>query len=200
MDPFALSTRSERQTLPAWSGGELALKPLLSAEAQRAAWRIVETASIDGRPFELRLSWSGGAGKGPEARVSVSRATRVCVFGRSVKVQAANLHSAENRVVVNVPDGYAVTSNQWEADASADGVSPLSLTIPPFAHRFRLDLDDPALLSSTQLKLSDGQGEVRASFNADAQPPDGLPIGAAHSLSVHAPAVAKLRAVFLLTL
>ena len=40
MDPFALSTRSERQTLLAWSGGELALKPLLSAEAHRAAWRI----------------------------------------------------------------------------------------------------------------------------------------------------------------
>jgi len=186
-------------TLPA-RDGELLLKPLLNAESGRDAWRIIEVFSLSAAPFDLRLSWSSGGGSGANAKITVSRAARICVFARSLRIQAANLSDTENRVGVTVADGHTRTRNQWEVRGTATESTPEGIEIPPFAERLRLDLSDPAYVTSAEIEVYDGQDILRSRTIASGQPSDGLPVGGAGKVEVTIPSSIDYRVVFTLSL
>ncbi len=194
-----LTTRSDGVTLPA-RDGELLLKPLLNAESGRDAWRIIEVFSLSAAPFDLRLSWSSGGGSGANAKITVSRAARICVFARSLRIQAANLSDTENRVGVTVADGHTRTRNQWEVRGTATESTPEGIEIPPFAERLRLDLSDPAYVTSAEIEVYDGQDILRSRTIASGQPSDGLPVGGAGKVEVTIPSSIDYRVVFTLSL
>jgi len=195
-----LSSTSDGRDLPAWSG-QVALQSLLDADSPAAAWRVVEAFSRTGLPFEIALSWSSGGGTGAEARVTVARATRVCVFARSLRVRAGNLADAVNRVGVTVSDAYASTENQWEAVGEILDQGPAApVEVPAFARRVRVELSDPTKLSTTSLRVLDGRGVLRPVVPADEQPPEGVPVGGARTLEIEASGATAWRAVFTLSL
>ena len=195
-----LSCRSDGRDLPAWNA-ELKLINLLDADASAADWRIVEVFSRTGLPFELLLVWSAGGGAGAEARITVARAARICVFARGLRVQAGNLADAINRVGVTVADAYAVTENQWEATGETlDHGTTADVPVPPFARRVRVEMADATLLPTTTLKVYDGQSTLRSTVAADKQPPEGVPVGGARTVQVAASGATAWRAVFTLSL
>src|SRR5690349_16408249 len=104
-----LSTRADGADLPpvATPTSLAAVKPteLLQAEAERDTWRLVELWSLSGLPFDVELQWSAGSGAGASALVTVSRAARVSIFARSLRVSASNPTATTNRVAVTVADG-----------------------------------------------------------------------------------------------
>lgn len=177
-----LSTRSDAVTLSAWSGSK-AHKSLIGADASEATWRIAEAFSIDGLPFELKLSWSAGAGAGAKATVTACRSVRVCVFARALQVTAANLADASNRVGLTVADGFAITANQAEVTGDMPN-SEGDVEIPPFALRFRFEMADPSYLATTEIRLYDGVNILRSLFMADTQPDGGVPLGGARRLTL----------------
>ncbi|MCB9764969.1 MAG: hypothetical protein H6739_34670 [Alphaproteobacteria bacterium] len=189
--------RAERSTLPP-GDGDLRWSPLLSGEDARDGWRIVEARSARGAPFALRLGWSSAQASGGQAWVCAPHATRVCVFARSLRVEAANRAEPENRVSVTVADGFALTANQWEEHAVTDPVA--ALAVPPFATHLWVGVDQPDLRPYTVLRLLDGMGTVRESLRLDALPPGGLPLGATHRVEVQADDPVHLRATFTLAL
>jgi hypothetical protein len=197
--PTALTTRSDGKTLPAM--GE-APKPedLLDTEARRGAWRIVELFSTDGAPFEVELSWSSGSGAGASARLTIARAGRVSVFARALRVRAANLSDAENRVGVTVADGQAATRNVLEVTGELGENATQGLEVPAFAHSVTLELADHALLAGASLRVLDGQGTLRSTTAADEQSSGGVPIGGASKVEIQAAAACAYRAIFHLAL
>ena len=195
----ALTTRSDGKTLPAT--GE-APKPvdLLDTEARRGAWRIVELFSVDGAPFEVELSWSSGSGAGASARFTLARSGRISVFARALRVRAANLSSAENRVGVTVADGHAVTRNVLEVVGQLGENAPEDLALPPFAKGVCLELADAALLSGAAVRVYDGQGTLRSTTAGDEQASTGVPLGGASKVEVLAASATAYRAIFHLAL
>lgn len=196
-----LSCRSKTERLAAWGGsGDPVPVDLLRAEACGGSWRIVEVYSSTGAPFEVTAAWSGGDGAGQEARLTVGRATRFSVYATSLSLRVANLSSAENRVGCTVSEGYCVSSNAFEVRTEGAGLSNVSVPIPPFAARVRVDCEDRTLLPSVTLQLLDGQGALRADLAASTQPPEGLPLGGAATVQLAAPSGLKLRVHFSLTI
>ena len=194
-----LSSRSDGRDLAPW-GGQLAFEPLLNAEAPAAAWRVVEAFSRTGLPFELALAWSSGGGSGATAQVTVSRATRICVFARGLRIQAGNLADAANRVGVTVADAATATENHWEATGSVTEQASAEVPVPPFARTVRVELADPALLPNAAVRLLDGQSVLRATVPANLQPAAGIPVGGARSIEIAATGSTAWRAVFTLSL
>jgi hypothetical protein len=193
-----LSTRSDALDLAPFAGS-LVHKLLLSAGADGATWRIIEAFSRTGAPFALDASWSAGSGSGANARITVARAARVCVYARALELRAANLSSNDNRIGVTVADAYAVTENQWEEPGAGNQGAEVDVPIPPFAARVRVDVADPTALSNTLVRLYDGVGTLRtrlAASNLGA----GLPIGNGGRLTVTLNANVNWRAVFMLGL
>lgn len=177
--------RSGRAMLPAWAGGPLGWQTLLDQHARGSDYRLVHAFSRSSLPFNLRVNFSMGEQSGCIADITVSRSTRVCLFARSIKIEAANLYNAENEVIVAVPDGFMPTHNQFEV--RGDQTAALTdVSIPPFARSVRLDLASSAAYASSVMQLIDPQGVVRAQTFADAQPDDGLPIGGSHIVQVNA--------------
>jgi hypothetical protein len=201
-----LTTRSDAVDLPPFSTGvPTAANPatspwirLLDAEAERDTWRIVEVFSRTAAPFDVDLTWSAGTGTGAGAKVTVSRSTRICVFARSLRVNAMNLTAAINRVGITVGDGFAVTSNLYEVRGQADAT--YAIDIPSFGRRGRLELADPTALAGSVVQVLDGFGTVRASIPCVLQPPDGFAIGGAHRLQLVPSVATDFRAVFTLSL
>lgn len=196
-----LSTRSNALELPPFDptvGPKLL--DVLRGEADHDTWRIVEAISISGRPFELELGWSSGSGSGARAQITVARSTRISVFARSVQVRAANLSTDENRVVVTVADGFAMTRNQWEHRARHLSTGISSIPVPPFADNVRVDLADPTLLFFATLRLVDGEGVVRTALPLDLQPLDGLPLGGVQTIELDLAVDLDFRAVYHLSL
>ncbi len=198
-----LSTRSDGRDLPAWSG-ELKMLSLLDADAAAADWRIVEVFSRSDLPFELHLAWSAGSGAGAEARVTVARSARVCVYARGLRIRAGNLADAINRVGVTVADAYAVTENQWETTGELEqqvaAIVPADVLIPPFARRVRVEMADPTQLPTTTIKVYDGLAVLRSTVPGDQQPAEGVPVGGARTLEITAGEASAWRAVFTLSL
>jgi hypothetical protein len=178
--------------------------PLLDADAPAATWRIVEAFSLSDLPFELNLSWSAGSGAGAEAKVTVARSARVCVYARGLRIRAGNLADETNRVGVTVADAYAVTENQWEATGEliqlAAAVVPAEVGVPPFARRVRVETADSAQLPSATIKVYDGLSVLRSTVPGDQQPAEGVPIGGARAVEIAAAEVTAWRAVFTLSL
>lgn len=198
----ALSIRADMQELPpvdAASGVARALV-LLTAEAERDTWRIVEAFSGSGLPFDLELQWSAGSGTGARAQITVARSTRISVFARSVRIAATNLTDQPNRAGVTVADGFAPTHNQWEHRADhASGVFSV-VPVPPFAETLRVDLADPLLAALATLRVLDGLGVLRAAYRLSDQPPAGIPVGGASALALDLAVDTAFRAVFHLSL
>jgi len=180
--------------------GELAFKPLLNAESGKDAWRIIEIFSLSAAPFEVRLVWSSGGGSGANAKITVSRASRICVFARGLRIRVANLSNVENRVGVTVADGHTRTRNQWEVRGTVTEDTAEGIEIPPFAERLRLDLSDPTTITSAEIEVYDGQDILRSRTIASAQPSDGLPVGGAGKVEVTIPSSIDYRVVFTLSL
>lgn len=197
--PTQLSTRSDQVALPGLADAQR-FRDVLVAEASQDTWRIVELFTLGGGPFEAELAWSSGSGVGARARVTVSQATRVAVYARAIRVSARNLTLDDNQVGVTIADGQAVTRNQWEAQATVRPGAPTVVQVPPFARSVRLDLADPAALSGAALWLVDGGGVLRARVPADQQSDDGVLIGGAREIHLHAGAEVACRLVFDLTL
>lgn len=184
-----LTTRADQAELPArlqLAAVTLPGKPveLLNAEAEADTWRIVEVFSRTGLPFEVGLSWSSGTGSGAGAQVTVARATRICVFARSLRITATNLAKKLNRVGVTVADGFTPSRNTWEVPAVIGAGSTFEAEVPPFADSLGLDLADLAAVVTTQIRVHDALGDVRASYNAAFQPPNGVPVGGASKVEV----------------
>lgn len=199
-----LTTRSDAADLPplaavAGHAPTTKLVQLLDAEAELDTWRVVEVFSRTLAPFEVDLAWSAGSGSGATAKVTVTRSARICLFARSLRVSAANLSGAANRVGVTVGDGFAVTENQHEVRGrGGDGLQ--DVVIPPFAKRARLDASDEAVLALSKLRILDGLGALRAVVVGSQQPPGGVPLGGAGSVQVEPHSTVDWRVVFTLSI
>lgn len=199
MSATRLSRRSHQENLAAFSeGAEPAFVDLLRAEAQAGTWRIVEAYAERG-PFELHAEWSGGDGRGQHVRLTVARATRFAVLAATLNLKVANLTGLDNRVGCNVSDGYCVSANQFEVrGVGTDAELPVS--VPPFAHRVRLEIADPDQLFNSFLSVHDGVGQLRSRLSVSLQPPEGLPLGGAGSLKVLVPDGLRYRVVYFLSI
>lgn len=195
-----LSHRSDAKELPPASGTLFPSCELLNADSGAAAWRLVECFSERGLPFELVLRWSGGAGSGAHARMTVAHASRVCVFARSLTIQAINLTITPNRVGVTVADGFAPTANVWEQRTSCDGVSPVALSVPPFALSFQVQLADRTALPRTSISIFDGLGALQSQLFGLNQPGIATPVGGAGRIDVLTGGATNLRAIFQLSI
>lgn len=195
-----LSRRSGRHELPTLSPGGPEIV-LLTAEACRGAWRIVEALSEDARPFTLLLQWGAGEGSGANARISVSRACRVCVYARSLVVKATNLYGdGSNTVGVTVADGYADTRNTFETTDQLAGTSTeVEYPIPPFAYRVHLEMVSAVALAGTSLRIYDGTNVLRSHTEGDAQG-EGVLLGGARRLVLISSVGGNMRLVYELQL
>ena len=197
--PTRLSRRSHQETLKAYTG-TTKLVDTLVAEACQGAWRIVEVVSGSGGPFELVVSWSSGDGAGQEAKMTVARGTRFCIFAASLKLRAANLSSRDNRVSAMVSDGYCVSENHYEVRGEGGSNEPVPIEIPPFGKNVRLDTSPASGLVSSTLFVNDGLGTTRAEVLGDEQPAGGLPLAGAGALLAEVPAGVSYRVTFTLSL
>lgn len=177
--------RSGREVLPAFTGGALTWLTLFDQQAGGSDYRLIHAFSRSNVAFNLRLTFSMGEQSGCGADISVSRSTRICIFARNLKIEAANLYSAENEVIIAVPDGFMPTANHFETRGDQTG-SPDSVPIPPFARSARLDLTSNAAYAGSVIQLLDPAGVIRAQVAGDEQPPDGLPVGGAQTVQVNA--------------
>jgi hypothetical protein len=196
-----LSTRSDAKELAIYAGGAPTFQSMLDADSEAATWRIVEAYSLDGAPFELEVSWSAGAGSGPHARVTIARSGRVAVFARGLRIRAANLSSAKNRVGVNVADGFAPSRNVAEIrGTTGEQNAATEVEIPPFAEDFTLEAADPDALPDIEVRVYDGLGTLRAAYAGDEQLSTGIAVGGAGKVEVSAPTPTDFRVVFQLSL
>ncbi|MEZ4321882.1 MAG: hypothetical protein R3F61_30685 [Myxococcota bacterium] len=194
-----LSVRAERVTLePSHEAGWV---DLLFAEGEQDGWRIVELSSANGRPFDADLSWSAANGAGSKALVTVARAGRVCIYGRSVSVRARNLHFLPNAVGVTVADGFAHTQNQLEVRGEGSASGPHAIRVPAFARTVRIETYDPDDTSGV-LWVIDGDNKQRSGVRVANQPPEGVPVGGASEVWFWPQSEAPLpfRAIFHLNL
>ena len=194
-----LSRRSHQELLKAYTGTTKLVDTLI-AEACAGTWRIVEVVSGSGGPFELVVGWSSGDGAGQEAKMTVARGTRFCIFAASLKVRVANLSSRDNRVTVMVSEGYCVSENHYEVRGEGGSNEPVPIEIPPFARSVRLDASPTSGLIGSTLYVNDGLGTTRAEIQGDEQPAGGLPLAGAGALLVDVPAGVSYRVTFTLSL
>lgn len=197
--PTQLSTRSDQVALPGLADPHR-FREVLAAEASQDTWRIVELFTLGGGPFEAELAWSSGSGVGAQARITVAQATRVGVYARAIRVSARNVGPDDNRVGVTIADGHAMTRNQWEVRETVRPTAATVVQVPPFARSVRLDLADPAVMPGAELWLVDGGSVLRARVRADQQPDQGVLVGGAREVHLHADAEVPCRLVFDLTL
>ena len=195
-----LTTRADGRDLPP-AVEPSKLETLLDADAQLAAWRVVEAFSKSGLPFELHVGWSSGGGAGEPAKVTVARATRICVFARGLRIRARNLADAVNRVGITVSDAWAPTENHWEdTGITKGGVTEDDVPVPPFARTARLEVSNPAQLPDITVRVYDGRGVLRSATPGSNQPPSGIPVGGAGRIAVVSAEPVAWRVVFTLSL
>lgn len=204
--PTELTRRSNRVTLSAWGGSTVDYVDLLRAESAcdargyTGAWRVIELFGTG--PFEVEISWTAGAGGGQTVFVTVPRSTRVCVYARDLVIRVANLLASEQTVSVMVSDGYADTENYFEQRGTGGvALATTAFSVPPFARRALLEVQDPALLATHFIAAADGAGVIRAKWPGNSQPGAGMPLGAASEVQVTAPGGAgPYRVVYTLNL
>ena len=199
-----LTTRANAVELPPGLGppapGPGPSVGLLSAEAEKDAWRVVELFTREGLPFEAELAWSSGSGSGASARITVSNATRVCLLARSLTVRAANLAIAAQRAGITVADGFLPTRNQFEHRGQHVEGPPSEVRVPPFAERVRVELADLSAVTTTLIVLRDAVGQIRSVYPVATQPSEGLWVGGARTVELTTNNTVAFRAVFTLSL
>ena len=108
-----LTRRDALEALPVRvNGAALSFKRVLAPEAQESTWRLVELFSVDSRPFEARLSWTGAHSASQYAQLTITRGTRICVWARSLTIDLANLSGSINKVAVSIGDTQAFTPSR----------------------------------------------------------------------------------------
>lgn len=179
-----LSLRAERKLLQPASAEHFT--ELLTTEGDSDAWRIVEASSVNGRPFDLELTWSAANGSGSKARISVAHAARICLFARTIRVRACNQSSVGNAVGVTIADGYADTRNQLEVRSPPLQLggqrAPTQIRIPAFARTAWVEAAEPDV--DGLIQTYDGTGHLRGSTPLSKQPPKGVPVGGAGVLVI----------------
>lgn len=175
-----LSVRAKSLALAPNNSAAISWQTLLQAEAAQGRWRLVELFGLgDGSPFVAWLKWSSGMGVGAEAKIAVTRATRVCVMARSLSVQVGHRVNAAATVGVTVADGRETTVNHWEEWV---GTGTNTVPIPPFAKLARLESGDPTVMAASTIDLIDGLGTTRSRYAGDAQPSGGIALAGASEL------------------
>jgi len=197
-----LPVAHERLTLTAFDG----LSPsnddfrfVLHPTGRACDWRLIEAASSTGLPFELKLGWSAGAAMATEARVTIGGFGRVCLLCRALKIEAANLVNETNTISVAVVDASLGTTNVWELCVACDGVSPVEISRPAWAHTAQIGLSDRSLIPDTTVSLFDAQLVLRAQHSLKWVPPMGLPLGATRKMQILTPEPARVRVLFSLS-
>lgn len=196
--PTDLTTRSNNVIIPPAAVAIDIIFParallLPGAESEQSRWRLVDlfTNMDPGRVFEAELTWSAGTGGIHKARMTVPRATRVCVFARTIKIEVFNFYDAValpegNSVGCAISDGMDPTRNNWEYRGSPGvGLFPDSL-FPTFAQTVRLELDDPMAWATSYLRFYDESGIPRSTIYANEQPDVGIPVGDIAALEIKA--------------
>ena len=191
-----LSVRSTSLRLPA----DGSLVELLRGEDRGSAWRVVDL--YGDAPFEAKLRWTAAAGLGPEVLLTVARGTRICVFARSVSVEARSLVERDVAAGVNIGDSSDATPTRNVLEVfgqlveELDAVQPVTVPVASFAQTVRLDGEEPSLV----LELLNAGGDVLAKATLAGQPPQGLPLGSAADVRVNAESASPFRLVFGLAL
>lgn len=173
-------------------------KMLLQGKANCSAWRIVEIWSDGALPFDVQLVWTAGGGAGQIAQITVARAARVAINAQDLTVTATNLTTSDNTVSVAVSDAHAFVATRNVKEARDFSNAETDVTIPPYAERVRVGLQDSSKLPTCTLRIYGPDGQVSDELTADTQPSDGLPVGAATKLTVENGG--PFRAVFTLQL
>ena len=175
-----LTRRDALEALPVRvNGAALKFVRVLAPEAKESAWRLVEFFSVDLRPFEVRLSWTGAHSASQYAQLTITRGTRICVWARSLTIDLANLSGSINKVAVSI--------------------GARSLAIPPWAASLRVDTSNPTAMPNFTIRLIDGNGNLMAALLGNAQPGEGVPLGGAEKVELTSTVVAEYRAAFNLT-
>jgi len=198
VNPTDLTTRSNNVVIPPAAVAVDIIFPtravlLPGAESEQARWRLVDlfTNMDPGRVFEAELTWSAGTGGIHKARMTVPRATRVCVFARTIRCEVLNYYDAAtlpegNNVGIAISDGMDPTRNNWEYRGSPGmGFFPDSL-FPTFAQFVRLELDDPMAWATSYLRFYDESFIPRSTIYANQQPDVGIPVGDIAHLEIKA--------------
>ena len=200
--PCELTRRDALEALPARvNGTALKFVRVLAPEAKESAWRLVEFFSVDLRPFEVRLSWTGAHSASQYAQLTITRGTRICVWARSLVIDIANLSGSINKVSVSIGDTQAFTPsrNRYELRGTLSTSVARSLSIPPWATSLRVDTSNPTAMPNFTIRLIDGNSNLMAALLGNAQPGEGVPLGGAERVELTSTVVAEYRAAFNLT-
>jgi hypothetical protein len=197
-----LTRRDALEALPARvNGTALKFVRVLAPEAKESAWRLVEFFSVDLRPFEVRLSWTGAHSASQYAQLTITRGTRICVWARSLVIDLANLSGSVNKVAIAIGDTQAFTPsrNRYELRGTLSTSVARSLSIPPWATSLRVDTSNPTAMPNFTIRLIDGNSNLMAALLGNAQPGEGVPLGGAEKVELTSTVVAEYRAAFNLT-
>jgi hypothetical protein len=172
---------------------------LLTMQDTSQKWRVVELFSFRGLPWEGRLSWTlADSPPGPELRVSVPHAVRLCVYAQTLGLKGLNRSTVTNQVGAVVVDGCLPTTNQLDVVLDCDGQNAARVDVPPFASRMELMLSERAALAMTTVVMVSGLLD-RVTTYAAAIPSSGMPMGGTHYIEVLTPMPMTVRMTFFLT-
>lgn len=161
--------------------------------AQGGDWRLITIDTT--QPVELSFRWRSG-GITQEARLTVARGARVCVYAISLEIAAKNLNPLNGaEVKIGIADTQEHTCNVCEVVGEAGTVN---VPLPNHAYRVRLEMSDPAQLSTATLDIQDGSGTLRSRTFGDRQPDIGVLLGGASLVTVTSGC--SWRLIFTLTL
>ena len=183
------------------NGAALSFKRVMAPEAKESAWRLVELFSVDSRPFEAKLTWTGAHSASQHCSLTVTRGARICVWARSLTVDLANLSGSINKVAIAIGDTQAFTPsrNRYELRGTLSTSVARSLSIPPWAASLRVDTSNPTAMPNFTIRLIDGNSNLMAALLGNAQPGEGVPLGGAERVELTSTVVAEYRAAFNLT-
>ena len=172
---------------------------LINVSSSADSWRIIQLYSETGLSFEASLSWSAGCGVGSHAEVTISHATHIGLFSRTIQIRVKNLCSQKNTVGVIIADGFLRSSNVYEVCGESTRL-PITIPIPPFASRFSVDLDEPHRMSRATIRLLNDAGEVMTQYRGNRQPEGGIWVGSASRVGLSVPPNRRYRVLFHLSL
>lgn len=183
------------------NGAALSFKRVMAPEAKESAWRLVELFSVDSRPFEAKLTWTGAHSASQHCSLTVTRGARICVWARSLTVDLANLSGSINKVAIAIGDTQAFTPsrNRYEVRGTLSTSVARVVSIPPWAASLRVDISNPTASGNFTVRLFDGNGNLISATTGNAQPGEGVALGSAEKVELTSTVVAEYRAVFTLT-
>lgn len=194
-----LTVRSDIVSLPAVRL-QTPAPVVLQGEAAAGAWRIVELWSLQGLPFRAWLEWSAGDGAQRQAWVDAGRATRVCIFARSVTVRVANQTTTGHSVAAAIADGFTQTQNVVDEPVVLVAGTPLVIDIPPYAERVEAGVFSRTVLATTTIQLLDALGNQVQELNlSELNTAVGIPTGVMRQIRLNG-GNGRARALFRLTI